>query len=182
MVMARIIAFAACGFALACCSGPSWSPSYSLAPNFEALAFKPPTVKLALESNPPGAEARSPQGLTCRTPCTLELPIMNEPFSISYALSGYAPQSVAVRPVMPVNTVSGVPFYQPDPAFVQLSPAEPPKPVKPTPPKKKRPDASAAAPAPASTAQVPPPSGQRPFPPGPVIPYPPPGASQFPPR
>jgi hypothetical protein len=177
MIIARIIAVAACGFALGCCSMPDLAPSYPLAPKLDAFQMKPGTVPLAVESNPPGAEARSPEGVTCRTPCTLELPVIMEPFVVTYALTGYAPQSVAVRPVMPAITEHGVPFYLPNPAVVQLTPVpvEPPKPVKPTPPKKQRPVASAPAPA-ATTAQAPPPFPQSSFP----APLPPPPMA-FPP-
>jgi hypothetical protein len=144
MTITRLVAAMACAIAVGSCGGSSFGPSLGYAPKWENLDAKPTTVPLKLESNPPGAEARAPQGLTCRTPCTLDLPIMAEGFNISYALNGYAPQSVSIRPVMPTTTTGrGVPFYLPDPAVAQLSPAA----AAPKPPPKKRAVATAAKPA-----------------------------------
>jgi hypothetical protein len=170
MNMTRIIAIMACGLSLAACS--SWSPSFSWAPSLDSFKSKPASTNLTVESDPPGAEARTSQGLTCRTPCTLAVPVAEE-FSVSYALNGYAPQSVPVHPV----TATGSPFsldgasgtaatIEPNPVFVQLSPtAPPPKPPAP-PKKKKRPIAPATAAAPAAPPPVQSKNSAFPPPPG----------------
>ena len=162
MTMTRIIAIAACGLALACCSGSfPLQPSIPMTPNFDALNMKPVTGKLTVQSDPPGAEARTSQGLTCRTPCTLAVPLIEE-FTVSYELNGYAPQAVSVRPMIPWAGAATV--LEPNPAFAQLSSMAPPTaPPKPAPPKKKRPEAT--APATAATAPAQPYPYAPPFPP-----------------
>ena len=49
-----------------------------------------------MESEPPGAEAKTSQGQTCRTPCELVVQTGGE-FSVTLALAGYQPQTVPVR-------------------------------------------------------------------------------------
>ncbi len=165
MTMTRIIAFAACGLALASCSGSfPLQPTIPVTPNFDALTMKPVTGKLSVQSDPPGAEARTSMGSTCRTPCTLAVPLIEE-FTVSYELNGYAPQYVSVRPMTPWAGAATV--LEPNPAFAQLSstglPPAPPKPAAPK--KKKRPDATAAAPATTATAPAQPYPYAPPFPP-----------------
>jgi hypothetical protein len=161
MMMTRSIAVVACGLALASCSSMSWTPSFPWMPSLDASGPKPVTSNLTIESDPPGAEARTSQGLTCRTPCTLAVPTTDET-SVSYALNGYLPQSVTVRPATAQTSKfsldTPVTTLEPNPVFAQLSPA---KPAKPAPPKKKkRPAATAAAPAAAAPQQ----SLQSPYP------------------
>jgi hypothetical protein len=172
MTMTRIIAVAACGLGLASCS--SWSLSW---PSFDSIKSKPATTNLTIESDPPGAEARTSQGMTCRTPCTLAVPVADE-FAVSYALNGYMPQSVTVRPQHPASTFSldgvtgATPTIEPNPVFVELKPsAPPPKPPAPK-PKKKRPPATAAAPGTTAAPAAPPAAApqqsiQSPYPPPP---------------
>jgi len=161
MTMTRIIALAACGLALAACSGSfPLQPNIPLTPKWENLDMKPVTGKLTVQSDPPGAEARTSQGLKCRTPCTLAVPLIEE-FTVSYELNGYAPESVSVRPMIPWAGAATV--LEPNPAFAQLtSTAAPPSSSKPVAPKKKkRPD----APATAATAPAQPYPYAPPFPP-----------------
>jgi hypothetical protein len=173
MTMTRIIAIMACGLGLASCSSATWSPSFGWSPSFDAFSSKPATTSLTIESEPPGAEARTPQGQTCRTPCSLIVPVA-EDLSVSYALNGYAPQAVTVHSVtpkgssfLPDSISSGTPTLEPNPVFVMLSPTTAPKPAA-APKKKKRPAAAAAAQAapgqPTAQAQ---PSLQSPYPPPP---------------
>ena len=163
MIMIRSIAVVACGLALASCSSMSWTPSFPWTPSLDASSPKPVTSNLTIESDPPGAEARTPQGLTCRTPCTLAVPATDE-ISVSYALNGYLPQSVTVRPstaqASKFSLETPVTTLEPNPVFAQLSPTKPPKPAA---PKKKRPPAAAAAPVAAAPQQ----SLQSPYPPAP---------------
>jgi len=168
MIMTRMIAVVTCGLGLAACG--SWAPSYPLMPSFEAFQSKPATASLTIESDPPGAEARTSQGMTCRTPCTVTVPAASE-FTVSYALNGYTPQTATVRPTTVTTTtysqegpaLGPVPAFEPNPLFVELKPVGPaPKPPPPK-PKKKRPPATAAAP-----AAPPPPQMQSPFPPPPA--------------
>jgi hypothetical protein len=112
------------------------------------------------ESQPPGAEAKTSNGQTCRTPCALALPT-GEPMTVTFTLNGYQPDSEDIEPV---STGLGSPEMRPNPVQVELTPAPPPpKPVKKLAPKKKvavkpaaKPKAStapAAAPMTAAPAQ-----------------------------
>ena len=89
--MSRVIAVTACGFMLAACSATM--PSLSL--DFMKSAPQPET--LTIESEPPGAEAKTSLGQNCRTPCQFRVQPGSE-FSVTLTLSGYQPQTVSVRP------------------------------------------------------------------------------------
>lgn len=143
-------------------SAPSWMPSW--------LTIKPPpppTVTLQFESEPSGADVRTVDGQTCKTPCSLALPLTTQ--SVSFGLSGYLPQTVPVEVAQ-----GGEPNFQPNPVAVTLQSA--PKPAKPKPHR-----ASAAAkikPAPTRATATPPPAQDNSFPPQPQVAAP---ASPFPP-
>lgn len=174
MLRARLIAAVVfvMGFALAGCtsaSAPSWMPSW--------LTIKPPpppTVSLQFESEPPGADVHTVDGQTCKTPCSLALPLTAQ--SASFGLAGYLPQTVAVE-----VTQSGEPNFQPNPVQVTLQatpkPAAKPKPRKPKVAAKTNPPAAKsemAAPAAAAQDDASPPPrmaapSQSPFPPPPQV-------------
>jgi len=94
MNITRAIAVVACSLGLAACS--SWTTSWM--PSFELLSSKPATATLTIESDPPGADASISTDASCRTPCSLAVPVADA-FTVSYALSGYLPQTVPVRPL-----------------------------------------------------------------------------------
>jgi hypothetical protein len=149
--MSRVIAVIAYGFTLAACS--------TAMPSVDFMKSAPQAETLAIESEPPGAEAKTTLGQSCRTPCQLSIQPGSE-FSVTLALSGYQPQTVSVRP--DAEGASAAPRLAPNPVHVTLQAVKPPKkPVakKRTPvaarPAASRPVASAgptAAPAPAPTA------------------------------
>src|SRR5262249_33117048 len=134
------------------------------------------TVGVRVESEPPGAEAKGPTGIGCRTPCVLQLPA-NGLTNVSLALPGYQPTMVPVT----VTTVresagdlpdTGTPAeatrIDPNPVTATRAPAPPPPPPRKTPPKAKpkpKPKPQAQAP---QVQQAPPP------------PPPPPGQSSGP--
>lgn len=145
-ISTRIFAVAACGLGLAACA--------TSLPSFDFFSSKPAAAALTIESDPPGAEARLSVGGTCRTPCTQTVAATNE-FTVSYSLSGYAPQTISVRPA--ADGASGAAPFDPNPVFAQLQPVAPPP--KAPPKKKKRPHqpaAAAAAPAAADQSLSPP--------------------------
>src|SRR5262249_35936034 len=148
--MSRVIAVMACGFMLAACS--------TTTPSLDFMKSAPQAESLAIESEPPGAEAKTSLGQSCRTPCQLSVQPGSE-FSVTLALSGYQPQTVSVRPEAGSPTAAA-PRLAPNPVHVDLQAVAPPK--KPAAKKKKLvatavhsaatdPMAS-AAPTPASTA------------------------------
>src|ERR1700692_1757917 len=115
--MSRIIAAVACGPPLAACSMPL--------PSFDFFKSGPSTEVLRIESEPPGADARTSQGQTCRTPCELTVPTDNE-LAVTGQLSGSQPQTLPVR-------ADGQAKLQPNPVYVELQPAAPVKPARPAP-------------------------------------------------
>lgn len=112
------------------------------------------------ESEPPGAEVKTTNNQTCRTPCALALPV-NGPMSATFRLNGYQPETETMELI---TTTGSPPQLRPNPVFVELTAAPPPpKPVKkhetkkktsaaPKPAARPRPPA-AAAPAPAAMTQ-----------------------------
>jgi len=169
--MYRVIAIVGGGLALAACSStPDWM-------NLNALKSGPVVDTVRFESNPPGAEAKTSNGQTCRTPCALALPIEN-PLSVTFTLNGYLPDTESLDPV---TSPGSPPSLQPNPVMADLEPApaapKPVKPVKKPAPKKKvssvakpaaKPAAApktAAAPAPGAAAPAQQPASPWPAPP-----------------
>ena len=111
----RVIAAVGCGSALAACS-------LSM-PSFDMFKSGPSTEVLRIESEPPGADARTSQGQTCRTPCELTVPTDNE-LAVTVQMTGYQPQTMPVR----VDGKGGDSRLQPNPVYVELQPAAPVKP------------------------------------------------------
>jgi hypothetical protein len=155
--LARVIAVAACGLALVGCS--------SLSMNFE-----PEDVNLAIDSAPPGAEARASNGGVCRTPCTLSVAGTDD-FTVTYTLDGYVPQTVPIRSIQPVRSAMidlTPPRLEPNPVFAQLEPAPPPPSPPNLPPVKRRQRSQTTLPGLPGLPAPPPPA--QPFPP---LPFPP---------
>jgi len=155
-IMSRVIAVTACGFMLAACSATM--PSLSL--DFMKSAPQPET--LTIESEPPGAEAKTSLGQNCRTPCQFRVQPGSE-FSVTLTLSGYQPQTVSVRPE--ADGAVAVPRLAPNPVHVDLQAVAPPK--KPVPKKKKPAEATggdAAGRAPSPPAETAPSATNYPWP------------------
>jgi len=132
-IMSRVIAVIACGLMLAACSATM--------PSLDFLKSAPQSETLAIESEPPGAEAKTSLGQSCRTPCQLVVQPGSE-FSVTLALNGYQPQTVSVRP--DAEATSAAPRLAPNPVHVTLQAVKPTKkPVA----KKKTPIAAAICPA-----------------------------------
>jgi hypothetical protein len=136
--MSRVIAVMACGFMLAACS--------TTMPSLDFMKSAPQAESLAIESEPPGAEAKTSLGQSCRTPCQLSVEPGSE-FSVTLSLSGYQPQTVSVRPE--AEGATAAPRLAPNPVHVDLQAVAPPK--KPVAKKKKL---VAAAPRPAATTPM----------------------------
>lgn len=77
------------GLAAAGCSGSSSTG------DLFAAKPQPQEWTLHVKSEPPGAEAKAPQGQTCRTPCMLMLPMADTTVTVS--LDGYYPQAIPVK-------------------------------------------------------------------------------------
>ena len=140
--MRRVIAITAAGLSLAGCS--SFSMDY--------FKSTPPTMQVQIESNPPGADARTSLGQSCKTPCSVALPVPDSGgFTVSYAMAKFQPANVPVQVVKVPGDLftSGTAKTDPNPVVAELQPAgPPPKAVRMRPKKPKVPKATAAAPAP----------------------------------
>jgi hypothetical protein len=99
-------------------------------------------LRLELESEPAGAEAKTSLGPSCRTPCALWIKPGSD-LTVTFALDGYQPQTVAVAPTYVrhnrpelANSAAHAEL-DPNPARVELV-AIPPPPPPPEPPPGKR--------------------------------------------
>src|SRR3954454_15029594 len=108
----------------------SWTPSWDWVPS---MSMRAANVSLTIESDPPGADAKTSLGASCRTPCMIPVAADRE-FTVSYALNGYLPQVVSVAPRSAVSQVDvaasidgGPPAHSvdlpPKPVHAQLQPA-----------------------------------------------------------
>ena len=163
LIMKRVVVVAACGLSLAACSSlPSWM-QFEL-PSLPRPA--PTATTMQFESEPAGAEARTSAGQSCRTPCSLA--VTSSEFTVTFALSGYQPQTVPVRVAASANArdpasegQSAAPRLVPNPVFVELQAAAPPPAARRAPaPAKAKP-----APRPAPAAMAPAPAPASPWPP-----------------
>jgi len=132
--LVRVCAIASALFAAGC---GSWTPSLDFLPSSLTSGAN---VSLTIESDPPGADARTSLGHACRTPCMIPVP-GDRAFTVSYSLNGYLPQSIQVGPrTAEVGyDVAGAPAENyatplaeltPNRVYAQLQPAPPPAPTR----------------------------------------------------
>jgi hypothetical protein len=127
IAMYRLLFIAASAIALGGCASINmdWLPTGAISPS--------QPVSLRLESEPPGAEARTAGGQACRTPCTLSLPASGD-VAVTFTLAGYRPETVPVKLLMPgdprgdPDAVASVQF-NPNPVVAALEPVPPPPPA-----------------------------------------------------
>ena len=131
--MRSLVRVCAIGSALMVAGCASWTPSLDFLPGSITGGAN---VSLTIESDPPGADAKTSIGPSCRTPCMIPVPADRE-FTVNYSLNGYIPQVVPVRPRAVENfrsegEVGGAPLAEvsPNPVYAQLEPAPPPAPVR----------------------------------------------------
>ena len=98
-------------------------------PSLDIFKSTPATEVLRVESEPPGADARTSQGQSCRTPCELTVQSGGD-MTVSFALNGYQPQTVQVRPeAAPTSYSDGGSSggrLQPNPVYAELQSTKPP--------------------------------------------------------
>lgn len=137
--MRHVIAIAIAAASLAGCS------SFSL----DSFKSAPPLVKVALESEPPGADATTSIGPGCKTPCSIDVPAPDAGFSVTFAMPKFQSATVPVQVIRSPGDYTSPPVTttDPSPVFAELQPAAPPaKARKPMRPKKPKPAKAAAAP------------------------------------
>jgi hypothetical protein len=133
--MTPIVRVCAIAGALMVAGCASWTPSWDFLPSLSGSS----NVSLTIESDPPGADARTSTGASCRTPCMIPVPGDRE-LSVSYSLNGYVPQTIPVRPRGSDNFAPDVASgalssaasaeLAPNPVYAQLEPAPPPAPTR----------------------------------------------------
>jgi hypothetical protein len=147
--MRRVVAIALAGASLGGCS------SFSFGDYFKST---PPAIQVQLESNPPGADAKTSLGPGCKTPCSVSVNAPDTGFSVMYTLNKYQPATVDVKVIHnPADFgSSATTVTDPNPVFAELQPAgPPPKPHKGTKPKRIAKPNPAAASAPAEQSPFP---------------------------
>ncbi len=87
--MTPLVRVCALGGALFLTGCSSMTPSWDWVPSMPSLSSGA-NVSLTIESDPPGADARTSTGATCRTPCMIPVPGDRE-FTVSFSLNGYLP-------------------------------------------------------------------------------------------
>jgi hypothetical protein len=93
--------------------------------SLDGLKPAPAMDTVRFESEPPGAEAKTSTGQTCRTPCALALPV-TAPMTVSFSLNGYQTETETVEPISAIGSPTQL---RPNPVTVELTPA-PPQPAK----------------------------------------------------
>ena len=123
---------------------------------------------VSLESEPPGAEAKASNGQTCRTPCSLALPV-DASASITFTLNGYQPETEKLEAI---TSTGEPPRLRPNPVVVELSPGAPSTAKKLTKPATKKPATRpkiTAAPSPAPMTAAPAQAPSSPWPTNPPV-------------
>jgi hypothetical protein len=131
------------GMGLAACS------SFSL----DSFKSAPPTVPVALESVPSGAEAKTSNGQTCKTPCSVNVPAGEAGFTVTFTMNKFQPATVPVQVLYTAGdlTTPASTTIEPNPVIAELKKASPPpKPVRGR-PKPKTPKPAEATPPPAAS-------------------------------
>jgi hypothetical protein len=119
--------------------------------SFSLDTFKsaPPTAAVALESVPSGAEAKTSNGQTCKTPCTVNVPAGEAGFSVTFTMNKFQPATVPVQVLYTAGdlTTPASTTIEPNPVVAQMQPAGPPPKAVRGRPKPKTPKPAAAPPA-----------------------------------
>lgn len=153
-MMRSVIVIAVASFGLAGCSGLS----------MDSFKSTPKTVSIQVDSVPPGADATSSLGSSCKTPCSLAVPDNAESFSVAFTLPNYQPLTVPVQVThRPGDYITSQPatVFDPNPVVAELQ-AEPPKRPARRKPRKRPAPKAAAAPAPAASSAFPAPQTTAP--------------------
>jgi hypothetical protein len=138
--MRRVVVIALAGVGLAGCSSLS----------FDYFKSTPPSVQVNLDSIPSGAEARTSNGQSCKTPCSVRIPPAEAGFSVTFTMNKFQPATVPVQVIQNPGdfTTPASTTIDPNPVIAELKPAgPPPKPVRAKPKRPKLKPATTPAPA-----------------------------------
>jgi hypothetical protein len=150
--MRRVSAIAVAGASLLAGASLGGCSSFSVSDYFKST---PPSIQVQLESNPPGADAKTSLGPGCKTPCSVSVSAPDTGFSVMFTLNKYQPATVPVQVIHNPGDGSSAAttLTDPNPVFAELQPAgPPPKGHKAMKPKKiKKPKAATGGTEPADT-------------------------------
>jgi hypothetical protein len=106
----------------------------------------PPPIQVQLESQPPGADARTSVGPGCKTPCSVSVATPDTGFTVTYSLPRFQPATIPVQVLRNPGdlTTPASTTIDPNPVFAQLAPAGPPPRAHGPKPKKKKPKTATA--------------------------------------
>ena len=124
-----------------CLGGCSSMPSLS----WDYFKSAPAPLQVQLESQPPGADARTSVGPSCKTPCSVSVAAPDPGFTVTYSLPRFQPATIPVQVIRNPGdlTTPATTTIDPNPVFAQLVPAGPPPHVHGPKPKKKKPKTAA---------------------------------------
>jgi hypothetical protein len=83
------------------------------------------SATIQLNSEPQGAEATTSRGWSCRTPCSIKLPV-EEPFTVTFTRRGFAPSIVPVQ-IDPAQPSASEAKFVPESVFAALEPLPGPR-------------------------------------------------------
>src|ERR1700692_2802432 len=111
-VIFDVLAGSIAGIVLAGCTSSSTPDWLQPAP--------PPPQALQFESTPSGASVQTAQGQTCRTPCSLAVPVMGQ--SVTMSMDGYVSQTIPISMREPERSLFNKkpPDLAPNPVQVAL--------------------------------------------------------------
>jgi hypothetical protein len=127
-----------------CCGGSEPGRLLLIFPGF--FQTDAPSIQVQLESTPPGADAKTSLGPSCKTPCSVCVPAPDAGFSVTYTLNRFQPATIPVQIIRNPEDFSTI--TDPNPVFAELQPAGPPPRASARPthkPKKPKPSNSAAS-------------------------------------
>ncbi len=105
--------------------------------------FPPSLIAVEFQSTPPGAEARTSMGQSCKTPCSINVPTPEDDFTVSFTANNFQTMTIPVSITRTAGSALTPPFtsINPNPVIAQLQPIAP----QPAPVRKKKPRKPAAA-------------------------------------
>jgi len=105
--------------------------------------FPPSLIAVEFQSTPPGAEARTSMGQSCKTPCSINVPTPDDDFTVIFTANNFQSMTIPVRITRTAGGALTPPFtsLNPNPVIAQLQPIAP----QPAPVGKKKPKRTAAA-------------------------------------
>ena len=129
--MRRLLAMALAGAGLATSLGGC--SAFSTGTITDYFKSTPPAIQVQVESTPPGAEAKTSLGPSCKTPCSVSVSPPDNTFTVTYTLNKFQQTTVPVTVIRNPGDVTGpaTTTIDPNPVFAELQPAAPTKGTKP---------------------------------------------------